>query len=72
LSGLPPIQVSVGTLDLLLDDALFLYTRLLAARVRSELVLLPGGTHGFDLAPEPLPITEQLRERQAAFLAALL
>jgi acetyl esterase/lipase len=72
LAGLPPIQVSVGTLDLLLDDSLFLYTRLLAALVPSELVLLPGGTHGFDLAPAPLPITEELRERQAAFLMALL
>jgi acetyl esterase/lipase len=55
LAGLPPIQISVGTLDLLLDDSLFLYARLLAARVACEMVLLPGGTHGFDLGPSRCP-----------------
>lgn len=72
LRGLPPTLLGVGTHDPLLDDSLFLHARLLAAGVRSELMVLLGGIHGFDLTPEPLPITDRFRERELRFLAGLI
>ncbi len=47
LDGLPPCFLSVGTNDPLVDDSLFLHQRLLAASVRSDLAIAPGGCHVF-------------------------
>ncbi len=54
LSGLPPAHLSVGTLDPLLDDTLFLHSRWLAAGSEASLFVAPGGIHGFDQFPTPL------------------
>jgi len=51
LAGLPPSIVSVGTLDHLLDDSLFLATRLSAAGVDTELAVYPDSPHGFMALP---------------------
>jgi acetyl esterase/lipase len=67
LRGLPPLLLTVGTSDPLLDDTLFLYCRLLAANVPVEIQVLPGGDHGFDLLP--LAITEQALAKVAEFLS---
>lgn len=53
LTGLPPIQLAVGNEDAMLDDSLFLATRLLAAGVDCRLVVVPGAEHAFDTAPLP-------------------
>ena len=42
---------TVGTLDPLLDDSLFMHQRWLAAGNESELAVYPGGTHGFNGFP---------------------
>jgi acetyl esterase len=51
LTGLPPALFTVGTLDPLLDDTLFMASRWLAAGNRMQLALYPGAIHGFNLLP---------------------
>jgi acetyl esterase/lipase len=46
LSGLPPTFISVGALDLFLDEDLEYARRLLRAGVPTELVVYPGAFHG--------------------------
>jgi acetyl esterase/lipase len=54
LSGLPPALFSVGTLDPLVDDSLFMAGRWTAAGNAVEMEIYPGGIHGFNLMPVPL------------------
>jgi acetyl esterase len=67
LGGLPPTALAAGTADSLVDDTLFLAARLTAARVPTELVLVPGGEHAFDMLP--LPVTQEAVARVDDFLA---
>lgn len=53
LSGLPPAYISVGALDLFFDEGLTYARRLNAARVPTELHVIPGAVHGFEeFSPE--------------------
>jgi acetyl esterase len=67
LHGLPPVILAVGTADSLVDDTMFLSARLLAADVDTELVVVPGGEHAFDMAP--VPECQQAVATVDAFLA---
>jgi acetyl esterase len=67
LHGLPPVILAVGTADSLVDDTMFLATRLLVAGVDTELVVVPGGDHAFDMAP--LPECQEAVAAVDAFLA---
>lgn len=51
LSGMPPALFTIGTLDPLMDDSLFMHARWLAAGNRSELAVYPGGIHVFNFFP---------------------
>jgi acetyl esterase/lipase len=66
LAGMPPALITVGTLDPLLDDSLFLHARWIAAGGRAELAVWPGGIHGFDAFPTRL--ARAARGRMDAFL----
>jgi acetyl esterase/lipase len=66
LAGLPPALLTVGTLDPLLDDSLFLHARWIAAGGSAELAVWPGGVHGFDAFPTAL--SRAARARIDAFL----
>lgn len=48
LEALPPTLFSVGSVDPLLDDSLFMHMRWQAAGNAAELAIYPGGTHGFN------------------------
>ena len=54
LFGLPPVLLTAGHLDPLLDDSLFLHSRLLAAEVDSKLEVWPGAVHDFPGLPHAL------------------
>lgn len=52
VSDLPPTFISVGSLDLFLEENLVYAGRLAAAGVPTELHVFPGAFHGFDLIPD--------------------
>jgi acetyl esterase/lipase len=49
LAGLPPTWIGVGSIDLFVEENIEYARRLIAAGVATELVVVPGAFHGFDL-----------------------
>jgi acetyl esterase/lipase len=49
LAGLPPAFIGVGALDLFVDEDIAYARRLIDAGVPTELVVVPGAFHGFDM-----------------------
>jgi len=54
LAAMPKALFTVGTLDPLLDDSLFMAARWTAAGAPAELEIYPGGPHGFATMDHPL------------------
>lgn len=67
LKGLPPAFIGVGSIDLFVDEDVDYARRLLDAGVACELVVVPGGFHGFDFA-QGAPVVKRYREH---FMGAL-
>jgi acetyl esterase/lipase len=70
LQGMPPALFTVGTLDVLLDDSLFMHGRWLAAGNAGELAVYPGGVHGFTGFPTALG--KKANAKSDAWLSARL
>lgn len=52
LTGLPPTYISVGTLDLFLEEDMEYARRLIRAGVPTELHIYPGAFHGFPMVAD--------------------
>jgi triacylglycerol lipase len=70
LAGLPPAYMSVGALDLFLEEDLDYARRMLRDGVAVELHVFPGAFHGFELAAEAAVSKAAEAERRAALARA--
>lgn len=61
VSGLPPAFIGVGDIDLFVDEDLEFAGRLMAAGVRTELLVLPGAFHGFHVLAPDARVSRRLR-----------
>ena len=71
LAGLPPAFVSVGALDIFLEENLDYARRLTRAGVPVELHLYPGAYHGFEIAAAARVATAAERDSKAFLRRAL-
>ena len=72
LSGLPPTFITVGALDLFLEENMEYVRRLIRAGVPAELHIIPGAYHGFAVAGGSAPQVEACtRLRRDALARAL-
>lgn len=72
LSGLPPTYISVGALDLFVDENIEYAQRLIQAGVPTELHVYPGAFHGFDLFAPSARVSKQFKtDRDNALKRAL-
>ena len=71
LRGLPPVLITVGALDLFLEEDIDYATRLMQAGVPTELHVYPGAYHGFDLASDAKVAQAMIRDRLNALRRAL-
>ena len=69
LSDMPPALFTVGTLDPLIDDSLFMEARWRQAGNRTELAVYPEGIHGFTAFP--IGLARKANERQLEFISHL-
>lgn len=51
LKGLPPTFIAVGSIDLFVDEDIAYARRLVESGVPTELHVIPGAFHGFDVVP---------------------
>jgi acetyl esterase/lipase len=72
LTNLPPTYISVGTLDLFVDENIEYAQRLIQAGVPTELHVYPGAFHGFDLFAPSARVSKQFKaDRDNALKRAL-
>jgi acetyl esterase/lipase len=72
LRNLPPAFIGVGAVDLFVEEDVEYALRLISAGVATELLVVPGGFHGFDIfAPESAAAQNFERAKIAALKRAL-
>lgn len=64
VKGLPPAFIGVGSLDLFVDEDIEFARRLVNAGVPTELVVVPGAFHGFDLIAAETAVGEQFNRQK--------
>jgi triacylglycerol lipase len=72
LAGLPPAFIACPTLDLFIDEDIDYAHRLMRAGVPVELVVYPGGFHGFDIFGGDAAISLRARRDSREALARAL
>jgi acetyl esterase/lipase len=60
LSGLPETYIDVGDLDILRDESIEYARRLIAAGIPTELHVIPGLPHGFDMLAPDAVVTQRV------------
>ena len=68
LSRLPPTWIGIGGLDLFVNESIAYAARLNSAGVPTELLLVPGGFHGFDSFAPAAAISQRFSEAKIAAL----
>jgi len=58
LTGLPPAFIAVGSIDLFCDEDIEYARRLADTGIRTELLVVPGAFHGFDLLCPSAKLTQ--------------
>jgi acetyl esterase len=72
LRDLPPALFSVGTLDPLLDDSLFMAARWQEAGNKALLAVFPGAPHEFLNLRDPIAAEREARTRMLGFIERVL
>jgi hypothetical protein len=62
LAGLPPAFIGVGAIDLFVDEDVEYARRLINAGVPTELHVIPGAYHGFDLLVPDAAVSKRFTE----------
>ena len=68
LSGLPPAFIGVGDLDLFVEEDIEYARRLIAAGVPTELLVVPGAFHAFDVIAPDTPTAQRFTEAKTQAL----
>jgi triacylglycerol lipase len=71
LAGLPPTFITVGALDLFLEEDMEFTRRLTRAGVPAELHVIPGAYHGFGMAQGAPQVLQAAELKQRALARAL-
>ncbi|WP_375194172.1 alpha/beta hydrolase [Sphingobium sp.] len=72
LRGLPPTFIGVGSIDLFADEDIDFARRLVNAAVPTELLVVPGAFHGFQLIAPKAHVSRQFNAALEAALARAL
>lgn len=62
IAGLPPAFISVGAIDLFVKEDIEYAGRLIAAGVPTELHVIPGAYHGYDLLVPQAAVSKRFAE----------
>jgi acetyl esterase/lipase len=69
LAGLPPAFIGVGSIDLFVDEDIEYARRLIDSGVPTELFVVPGAYHGFDLIAPEASVSKAFRASWSTALA---